>query len=83
MTFFITFLIFLIVLFFYVHLMDQYKTSDDLEILEMDYENNYQLQKTCNYKQPFIFQLQPIYNKFFENVTVPRSEEHTSELQSH
>ena len=50
--------------------MDQYKLSDDLEILELDYENNLQLQKTCNYKQPFVFELKSICNTFFENVTL-------------
>ena len=60
MNFFITFLIFIIVLFLYVHIIDQYKKNEDLEIFELDFENNYQLQKTCNLKQPFVFDFRHI-----------------------
>jgi len=55
MDFFITVLIFVIVLFFYIHITYQYKTSEDLEIYELDYKSNNQLQETCNIKQPILF----------------------------
>ena len=52
--------IFIIVLFLYVHIIAQYKRSEDLEIYEMDYTNNSQLQEVCNLKQPTLFEFQSI-----------------------
>jgi hypothetical protein len=54
------FFIFIIVLFLYVHIIAQYKRSEDLEIYEMDYTNNSQLQEVCNLKQPTLFEFQSI-----------------------
>lgn len=45
MNFLITFLIFILILFLYIHINDQYKKSEDLEIYEMDYTSNMELQK--------------------------------------
>ena len=47
---FIAIFIFFVILFLYIHIVDQYKRNDDLDILEMDYENNIELQKICNIK---------------------------------
>ena len=52
--------IFIIVLFLYVHIIAQYKRSEDLVIYEMDYTNNSQLQEVCNLKQPTLFEFQSI-----------------------
>jgi len=49
-------IIFLVILFFYVHILDQYKKSEDLEIYEMDYISNQNLQEVCAIKQPVLFQ---------------------------
>lgn len=57
MHFFVSILIFLLVLFFYIHLQYQFKTSNDLEIYELDYTTNKQLQEICHLKQPTIFQI--------------------------
>jgi hypothetical protein len=57
MHFFLSIFIFLFVLFFYVHLQYQFKTSNDLEIYELDYSTNTQLQEICHLKQPVLFQL--------------------------
>jgi hypothetical protein len=51
------FIIFIIILFLYVHIIAQYKKSEDLEIYEMDYTTNQSLQEICNIKQPVLFQL--------------------------
>jgi len=51
------FIIFLIILFLYVHIIAQYKKSEDLEIYEMDYTTNQALQEICNLKQPVLFRL--------------------------
>ena len=49
--------IFFIILFIYVHINHQLKTSNNLEIYELDnlYKDN--LEELCNYKQPIIFNL--------------------------
>lgn len=65
MNFFITFLIFIIILFIYVHINDQYKKSEDLEIYELDYISNNELQNICNIKQPVLFEFQEIYPDIF------------------
>jgi hypothetical protein len=55
MNFLITFCIFVIILFLYVHINEQYKKSEDLEIYETDYVSNTNLQTICNLKQPVLF----------------------------
>lgn len=65
MSFLTTFLIFMIILFLYIHINDQYKKSEDLEIYEMDYVSNAGLQNICNVKQPTIFELQSIFPDVF------------------
>jgi hypothetical protein len=40
--------------------MAQYKTSEDLEIYEVDYTTNKQLQEVCDVKQPFLVNFQNI-----------------------
>jgi hypothetical protein len=69
MNFFISFLIFLIILFLYIHIIHQLKTSQDMEIYEMDYNTNAQLQEVCNVKQPVLFEFQSVYPELFENLT--------------
>ena len=68
MNFFITFLIFMIILFLYVHINDQYKKSEDLEIYEMDYISNSELQIICNVKQPTIFEFKKVLPDFFSKI---------------
>jgi hypothetical protein len=65
MNFFIHFLIFLVVLFIYMHIMEQYKTSDKMQLYEMDYIDNAGIQSACNVKQPFVFELRPVFSEFF------------------
>jgi len=52
----LAFLIFVIILFLYVHIQDQYKKSEDLEVYEMDYTTNEHLQSICALKQPTLFE---------------------------
>jgi hypothetical protein len=47
----------MVILFMYVHINDQLKKSEDLEIYEMDYVSNEHLQSICNVKQPVLFEL--------------------------
>ena len=70
MTTFLSIIIFIIVLIVYMHVMDEYKTSEDLEIYEMDYKNNAQLQEICNLKQPVLFNMNEIEPKFFKEFDI-------------
>jgi hypothetical protein len=54
---FLAFFIFIVILFSYIHITAQWKTSNDLEIYESDYESPTQLQEVCAVKQPVIFKL--------------------------
>lgn len=47
--------LFLIVLFLYVYVMNQFKKSEDLDIYEMDYSSNQHLQEICEIRQPVLF----------------------------
>ena len=68
MDFIVNVVIFLIVLFLYVHVTNHYKRSEDLEIYEMDYSNNPHLQEICDVKQPVIFQFDVVDNELFAHV---------------
>jgi hypothetical protein len=65
---FLAFFIFILILFFYIHVTAQWKTSDDLEIYESDYESASQFQEICAVKQPVVFKFQknPVAIEFFE-----------------
>jgi mannose-6-phosphate isomerase-like protein (cupin superfamily) len=64
-------IIFICVLFIYIHINHQFKRSEDLEIYEMDYNTNAQLQDICDVKQPVLFQFEPIVPSVFENIDLP------------
>jgi hypothetical protein len=51
------FVVFLVVIFLYIHIISEYKVSEDLEVYEMDYKTNSNLQETCDVRQPVIFEL--------------------------
>jgi hypothetical protein len=67
MNYLVGFLIFIVVLITYIHITHQYKRSEDLEIYEMDYVNNSQLQEICDVKQPVIFEFEHICPSVFQN----------------
>jgi hypothetical protein len=69
MNFYFHFLIFFLILFLYIHIIHQYKRSEDLEIYEMDYSSNAHLQEVCDIKQPVLFEYKSILPKFYETVT--------------
>lgn len=48
-------LIFCLVLFFYLHIYFQLKTSDDLEIYEIEHPSKERLEEVCDLRQPTIF----------------------------
>jgi len=53
----LTIFIFMAILFVYIHVQHQWKTSDDLEIYETDYESPKQMQEIVSVKQPVLFQI--------------------------
>jgi len=69
MTFYLNILLFLIILFLYIHIVHQYKRSEDLEIYEMDYSTNDNLQEVCDVKQPVLFEYQSVNPEFFNKIT--------------
>ena len=69
MNFYIHILIFILILFFYIHIVHQYKRSEDLEIYEMDYSSNAHLQEVCDVKQPILFEYKSVAPEFYETVT--------------
>jgi hypothetical protein len=68
MEFYITILIFLSIIFLYIHMMAQYKKSEDLEIYEMDYTTNQNLQETCSVKQPVLFNFKTVNPDIFTDL---------------
>ena len=59
----ISFLIFILILFLYVHITDHYKKGEDLEVYEMDYVSNAKLQEVCSIKQPILFDFFSVYDE--------------------
>ena len=53
----INFIIFIIVLFLYLHITFQLKVNNDLEILEIDEPTKGQLEEICDLRQPILFNL--------------------------
>lgn len=53
--------IFILVIFLYVHIVVQYKSVDDLDVYEIDYFDNANLQKICDALQPFLFNYQDVF----------------------
>lgn len=68
MNFFFHFLIFIIIVFLYLHIIHQLKTSEDLEIYELDYKDNDYLQEVCNLKQPATFSYESIHPEFIDKI---------------
>lgn len=66
----INILIFILLLFLYLHINNQLKRSEDLEISEMDYYDNENLQEICELKQPILFHYKPINEEFFGAITL-------------
>jgi len=69
MHFFYGFVVFMIVLFVYMHVMETYKTSEKIQLYEMDYTDNPVLQSACNVKQPIVFEFRHVFAEFFYRQT--------------
>ncbi len=71
MQFLLNLFIFLIILFIYIHLVAQFKKSQDLEIYEMDYKDNAHLQEVCDMKQPVLFEFESVQPRLFNSLDYP------------
>ena len=60
--------IFCIVLFIYLHIQFHLKTSDDLEIYELEQFSKSKLEEICDVRQPVLFYCDCIY-PIMENIT--------------
>lgn len=60
-------LIFCLVLFFYLHILFHLKTSNDLELYDIDRPSKEQLEEICDLRQPVMFQFNN--NAFLETFT--------------
>lgn len=79
MDFYFTLFIFIIVLFLYVHIIAQYKKSEDLEIYEMDYVSNANLQEVCNIKQPVLFEFKNVNSDIFADLDLQTLQNHEND----
>lgn len=70
MNYILTILIFIIVMFLYVHIIEHYRKSQDLEIYEMDYVNNQQFQEVCDIKQPVLFEFKQFEPELFDELNL-------------
>lgn len=60
----INIIIFLLTLFFYIHINFHLTTNNDLEILEVDEINKQKFEEVCDYKKPLLFKF---YNEEIDN----------------
>jgi len=54
---------FFLVIFLYIHILQQYKYSDEKDVYEMDYIDNTNLQQSCQLLQPIVFSTYEILPK--------------------
>jgi len=66
----VTVAIFIIVLFLYVYITNQFKKSEDLDIYEADFVSNKNLQDICDVRQPVVFHLAPFEPIIFESESI-------------
>ena len=64
----LSFIIFIVVLFMYVHFVSHFKKSEDLEIYEMDYSTSQNLNEVCDLKQPVLFEFKNVYSELFNDL---------------
>ena len=55
-------LLFCLVLFLYLHIQFHLKTSNDLELYEIDYPSKEKLEEICDLRQPLIFQTNLVFH---------------------
>jgi hypothetical protein len=64
MHFIVQFILFLVIVFFYLHIRFQLKINNNLEVYEIDYDNNDNLQSLCDVRLPILFEAPPDMTQF-------------------
>lgn len=72
MSFFTAVVIFIVTLFLYIHITNQFKKSQDMEIYEADFVNNQNLQEICDMKQPVVVDLNEIASGIIKHLSIPK-----------
>ena len=60
--------IFIIILFLYIHIANQYKLGEELEIYETDYDDAKHLESVCELKQPVLVYVQNVFPSLFSDI---------------
>jgi hypothetical protein len=69
---FISAIIFLSVLFIYIHIMAQYRKSQDMEVYQADFSGNAGLQEICDVRQPVVVDIRRAVPDFFRDITLSK-----------
>jgi hypothetical protein len=64
----ITLCIFITILFLYIHIANQFKKGEELEIYETDYNSLKHLEDVCELKQPFLMNMSNVVPSLFSNI---------------
>jgi hypothetical protein len=70
------FLVFIIVVFFYLHITAHYRKGEDLELFETDFINHSKLQESCESRQPLMILGVPGISKLPSRVDLLKGNEH-------
>ena len=73
-----TLCIFITILFLYIHIANQFKTSEELEIYETDYNNLKHLEDVCELKQPFLMNMSHVSPSLFSDIVPENIAKHSS-----
>ena len=74
----VTLCIFITILFLYIHIANQFKTSEELEIYETDYSSLKHLEDVCELKQPFLMDMKTISPSLFSDIVPENIAKHSS-----
>jgi hypothetical protein len=64
----ITLCIFIVILFLYIHIANQFKKGDDLEIYEADFTSTKHLEDVCELKQPVLMNMVNVTPNLFSDI---------------
>jgi hypothetical protein len=63
-----TLCIFIVILFLYIHIANQFKISEETEIYESDFNNNNHLNEICELKQPVLMNMEHVCPSLFSDI---------------
>ena len=74
----LTLCIFITILFLYIHIANQFKTNEELEIYETDYSSLKHLDDVCELKQPFLMNMSNVSPSLFSDIIPEKIAKHSS-----